>query len=265
MMQSAEGERHLAYWTEHYGALDGDSLITASELPFVSRTPQPPTYDMVRLPLSEDDASQVHRACGGTPDYAFWRTMYGIALGVLVNKTRVVFTANFLNRLRPGAQNTLAWCAHAHMLAVHAPWSLPWSDVWREVRRGVRHAQAHERYSWDTVAQRLGRAIGVTTTHLTFDVIPGLAAYDDAPLQPVAVPGVLLAADLSVRVHRVNRTYTLVATFNSGRYEAAGVSRLLTLLHDTIRACADQHAARVGDIVRIVRQRQRDVMPVVSG
>jgi hypothetical protein len=262
MLQSPEGERHLAYWTAHYGALD-DALINSSELPFVRRTPAPPTYDMLRMSLSEDDARQVHQACGGTPDYAFWRTMYGIALGMLVNKTRVAFTANFLNRRRPGAQNALAWCAHPHLLAVHAPWSSPWADVWRQVRSGVRQAQAHERYSWDGVAQRLGRSIGTTDTHLTFDVVPGHSEYPGAPLQPVDVPGVAMPVDISVRVHRVNHRYTLVATFNRGRYEAEGVSRLLALLHETIRVCAAQPAANVGDIVRTVRQRQRHAAAAV--
>jgi hypothetical protein len=257
MLQSPEGERHLAYWTAHYGALDG-ALITASELPLVRPAPRPSRYEMLRLSLSEDDARYVYRACGRTPDYSFWRTMYGIALGILVNKTRVAFTANFLNRRRPGAQNALAWCAHPHMLSVDAPWTLPWVDVWRQVQRGVRQAQVHEQYSWDTLAQRPGAAISTTNTHLTFDVIPGLATYVDTPLQPVALTCGLPAVDLGVRVQHINHAYTLVATFNSGRYEPDGVSRLLTLVHDTIRACVDQPAAKVGDIVRNVRQRQRN-------
>lgn len=265
MLQSGEGARDLAYWTAHYGTLD-DALIKASELPFVSGSPRPPTFDVLRVPLSEDDARHVLQACGGAPDYAFWRTMYAITLGILVNKTRVAFTANFLNRRRPGAQSALAWCAHPHMLAVNAPWSMPWVDVWRQVRSDVRQAQAHERYSWDTVAQRLGRPIGATNTHLTFDVIPGYSPYDDAPLQNIGVPGVAMAADLGVRVHHVRHSYTLKATFNSGRYEAEGVSHLLTLLQNTIRACASQPAATVGDIVRIVREPRRNAaVPVAAG
>jgi hypothetical protein len=264
LLQSPEGERHLEYWTAHYDALD-DAPIKASELPFVRLTSRPPTYEMLRLSLSDYDATQVHEACGRAPDYAFWRTMYGIALGILVNKTRVAFTANFLNRRRQGAQHALAWCAHPHMLRVEAPWSLPWVDVWRQVQSGVRHAQAHERYSWDAVALRLGRAIGSTDTHLTFDVIPGLATYDDTPLRPVAITNGLPAVDLGVRVHYADGAYTLVTTFNSGRYEPDGVSRLMTLMHDTIRACVAQPSAKVGDIVRTVRQRQRNaVAPAIA-
>jgi hypothetical protein len=256
MLQSAESKQHLAYWTAHYDAL-GDALINASELPFVSRTPGPPKYKILRVTLSEEETRQAYQACRGTPDYAFWRTMYGVALGILVNRTRVAFTANFLNRRRPGAVSALAWCAHTHMLAVHAPWPLPWSAVWRQVRDGVREAQAHEEYSKDTLAQRLGRMIGFTNTHLSFDLLPGYSHYD-APLQPVAVPGVVRPADLSVSVRHVNHTYTLWITFNSGRYEAEGVHDLMTLLRDTIRACAAQPAATVGDIVRVVRQWRRN-------
>ena len=260
-VQSPEGERDLAYWTAHYGAL-GDALITASELPFGTGVPARLTADVVRVPLSEDDARQVHQACRGRPDYAFWRTMYGIALGMLVNKTRVAFTANFLNRRRPGAQNVLAWCAHPHMLAVDAPWSSPWADVWRHVRSGVRQAQVHERCSCDSVAQRLGRPI-VTNTSLAFDVVPGHSPYADAPLQPVDVPGVVPLSDLTVRVHHVSHAYALVATFNNSRYDAGGVSRLLTLLLETIRVCAARPSATVGDVVRAVRQRH--LAPVAIG
>ena len=260
MLQSPEGERHLEYWTEHYRALD-DALIKASDLPFVSRTPGSPTFEVVRVPVSADDARQIHKASGGSPDYAFWRAMYGIALGILVNKTRVAFTANFLNRRRPGDQHVLAWCAHPHMMPVHAPWAAAWAEVWRQVRAGIREAQAHERYSWDSLSQRLGRLIGTTNTNLTFDVLPGNPVYRDASLQSVDVPGVAHCADLGVRIRHVDRNYTLVATFNSSRYDREGVSRLLTLLLDTIRACAAQPMANVGDIVRTVRYQQRKAGP----
>jgi hypothetical protein len=256
LLQSPDGERHLEYWTAHYDAL-GDALIRASELPFLRVTPKPHSIEMLRLSLSDYGAKEVHEACGRAPDYAFWRTMYGIALGILVNKTRVAFTANFLNRRRPGAQTALAWCAHPHLLSVNAPWSLPWVDVWRQVQRDVRQAQAHERYSLDAVAMRLGRVIGATDTHLTFDVIPGLATYDDTPLRPVAITAGLPVVDLGFRVHHTDGAYSLVASFNSGRYEAEGVERLMTLMDDTIRACVAQPSAKVGDIVRAVRQPQR--------
>lgn len=265
MLQSPEGERQLAYWTAHYAALD-DAPIKTSEVPFVNSAPGPPGFDIVRVALPEDEVRQVHEACGGPPDYAFWRTMYGIALGMLTNKTRVAFWANLLNRRRPGAQHVLAWCAHPHLLAVAAPWSLPWADVWRQVRSGVRQAQTYERYSWDSVAQRLGRPVGIAGTHFTFDVVPGLAEYADAPLQPVDVPGLAMPVDLSVRVRQLKHTYTLVVTFNSSRYAADGVSHLVAMLHETIRACAAQPSAKVGDIVKTVRQRQRQAaVPVVAG
>lgn len=265
MLQSPEADRHLAYWSAHYAAL-GEAPIKASELPFVNRPAGPPRFDVLRVSLTEDDARQVHEACGGAPDYAFWRAMYGIALGMLTNKTRVAFWANFLNRRRPGAQHVVAWCAHPHVLAVDAPWSLPWADVWRQVRAGVRQAQAHERYSYDSVALRLGRPVGTADTHFTFDVIPGYSEYADAPLQPAVVPGVTMPVDISLRVRHVNHAYTLVLTFNSGRYAGEGVGRLLTLVHETIRACAAQPAAKVGDIVKAVRQAQRRAAaPAVAG
>lgn len=257
LLQSPEGERHLKYWTAHYDSL-GDALISGSELPFLRLTPKSYAVEMLRLSLSDYDAKHVHVACGRAPDYAFWRAMYGIALGILVNKTRVAFTANFLNRRRPGAQTALAWCAHPHLLSVNAPWSLPWVDVWRQVQSDVRQAQAHERYSWDAVAMRLGRTIGTTDTYLTFDVIPGLATYDDTSLRPVAITAGLPVVDLGFRVHHTDGAYSLVATFNSGRYEPAGVKRLMTLMHDTTRACVAEPSAKVADIVRIVRQRQRN-------
>lgn len=265
MLQSPEGERHLAYWTAHYAALD-DAPIKTSEVPFVNSAPGPPRSDVLRVALPEDEARQVHEACGGPPDYAFWRTMYGIALGMLTNKTRVAFWANLLNRRRPGAQNVLAWRAHPHLLAVAAPWSLPWADVWQQVRSGVRQAQAYERYSWDSVAQRLGRQVGVAGTHFTFDVVPGHNEYPKARLQPADVPGVAMPVDLSVRVTQLKQSYTLMVTFNSSRYQAAGVGGLLTMLRETIRACAAQPSAKVGDIVKTVRQRQRQAAgPVVAG
>jgi hypothetical protein len=256
MLQAPESERYVEYWAAHYDALD-DAIIGASELPFVSPTRGLPTSDILSVALSEDEARQVRQACGGRPDYAFWRTMYGIALGMLVNRTRVAFTANFLNRRRADALQAIAWCAHPHLLTVDAPWSLRWTDVWRQVRTGVRQAQAHERYSWDALAQRLGRRIGTGSTYLTFDVLPGYSTYNDAPLQPVVVPGALPGTDLSVRIRHTNRHYTLMAVFNSGRYESEGVRHLLALLHDTIGACAAQPEATVGDVVRAVRERQR--------
>jgi len=79
----------------------------------------------------------------------------------------------------------------------------------------------------------------------------------DAPLQPVAIRGMSPQADLGFRIFHVNDTYTLSVTFNSGRYQESGVRRLLSLMHDTIRACITQPSARVGDIVRDVRKRQR--------
>lgn len=262
MMRSPDGEQHLAYWAAHYAAI-ADALINASELPFAIRTPGPPSFDAVHLSLSDDDARLVHEACGGPPDYAFWRTMYGIALGMLVNKTRVAFTANFLNRRQPGGQNVLAWCAHPHMLAVEAPWSRPWAEVRRQVRIGLRQAQAHEAYSLDSVAQSLARPVGATNTFLTFDVVPGHSKYRDAPLQAADVPGGARVVDLALRVQHVKHGYTLVATFNSGRYESDGVSRLVTVLRDTIRACAAQPSATVGEVVRAVRERQRNAAPKV--
>ena len=263
LLQSPEGERQLEYWTAHYDAL-GDALVKASEIPFVRVTRRPPTYEMLRLSLSDYDARYVQQACGRPADYAFWRTMYGIALGMLLNKTRVAFTANFLNRRRPGELTALAWCAHPHLLAVHAPWSWPWVDVWRQVQSDIRQAQRYERYSWDAAAMRLGRALGTTDTHLTFDVIPGLATYDNTPLQPVAITAGLPAADLGFRVLHVNHAYSLVTTFNSGRYEPDGVRRLMTLMHDTIRACIADPGANVGDIVRRVRQQRTTPASVVG-
>lgn len=265
MLRSPEGERHLAYWTAHYAALD-DALITPSDLSFVNRTPGRPRFEMRHTALSPDEVTQVHEACRGAADYAFWRTMYGIALGMVANKTRVAFWANLFNRRRPGAQGVLAWCAHPHVLAVDAPWSRPWADVWQQVRSGVRQAQAYERYSWDTVAQRVGRPVGTAGTHLTFDVVPGHRKYARAPLHPVDVPGSAMPVDLSVRVTHLKDDYTLVVTFNSARYSADGVSRLLATLHETIRACAAQPGAKVGDIVKTVRQRQKQAaVPVAAG
>jgi hypothetical protein len=256
MLRSPEGARHLAYWSEHYESL-GDAPIRASELPFTNRHIGPLRFDMLGVRLSEAETRQVHTTCGGRPDYAFWRTMYGIALGIFVNRTRVAFWANFFNRRRPGAQSVLAWCAHPHQLIVDAPWSLPWAEVRQRVRSGVRQAQAHETYSQDSVALGMGSTVGTTDTRLTFDVIPGHSPYADAPLQPVAVRGMSPQADLGFRIYHINDTYTLTMTFNSGRYQESGVRRLLSLMHDTIRACITQPAANVGDIVRDVRKRQR--------
>jgi hypothetical protein len=256
MLQSPEGARHLTYWSEHYNSL-GDAPIRASELPFVNRHIGPPRFEMIGVRLSEDEAVQAHATCGGRPDYAFWRTMYGIALGMLVNRTRVAFWANFFNRRRPGAQDVLAWCAHPHQLIVDAPWSLPWAEVRQRVRMGVRQAQAHENYSHDSVAMGMGSMVGTTDTQLTFDVVPEHSPYADAPLQPVAIRGMSPQSDLAFRVYHRNDTYTLSATFNSGKYQESGVRRLLSLMHETIRACIAQPAATVGDIVRDVRKRQR--------
>jgi hypothetical protein len=103
----------------------------------------------------------------------------------------------------------------------------------------------------------MGSTVGTTDTRLTFDVIPGYSSYSDAPLQPVTIRGMSPQADLGFRIYHLNDTYTLSVTFNSGRYQESGVRRLLSLVHDTIRACVTQPAAKVGDIVRDIRKRQR--------
>jgi hypothetical protein len=256
MLEGPDGERHKAFWSAHYAEL-GDAPVSFSELPLGMRSSGPPEFETIRIQLPDAVAEQVHVVCGGVPDYAFWRTMYAIALGVLVNKSRVAFWANFFNRRRPGAQNAVAWCVHPHLLAVDARWARPWAEVWREVRSGIRKAQAHEQYSVDTLGQHLGRVVDGHDTRLSFDVVPDHHAYKAAQLSPMDVPGVVRPADLDVRVHVLGHAYSLVATFNARRYSADGMRHLLTLFDHAIRACVAAPSATVADIVRPIRQQHR--------
>lgn len=218
------------YWCRQWVDIQLDSL-QFDRIPFAIR----PTghaglnVELRRLWLSDEESAAVRTLVKGlrlTP-YLVFRTALTAVWSRCTGTSRTALWANFTNRLMPGSEGMIGWCANTHVVTVDVDHSWTFAQLSQEVSAAITGARTSESLPLPGVWRKLGRNGYGVGTRINCDVFPGRPSDGTTALEVVIPPTGLPTMDLDLRLANERGRYGFVAMFNAARYESGGVERLL--------------------------------------
>ena len=153
-----------------------------------------------------------------------------LALSDALGKSRLAYWANFANR-DDGLEHVMGWVSNTHVVTVDVPKNGGTiADLCQQVWRAFIDARGHATMPLASLWQRLGSNLDSHDTRVNFDLWWGryVAAPRPGPIEPI-LSSWLPLMDLDVRVHDDGQSFSLRSTYNSTRYQDAGVAAFVFL------------------------------------
>ena len=222
-----------AFWYQQWSEL-GEAAIRHAEIPFAHHVGRPwvpaTASGEVRLtPAASVALRQTARRLRVTP-YTLFRTALTLSLSSATGKRRIAYWANFANR-HAGHEQMVGWCSNTHLVTIDMPQTGTVASLCQQIATAIRDAQGHEALPLPALWQRLGTCLDRHDTRVNFDVWPVPRHGAVPPTGPIEVvfSSFLPHLDLDVRVFDDGQCIGLRSTYDSGRYETAGVAALISV------------------------------------
>jgi hypothetical protein len=237
-----------AYWLRQWTNMAGAS-ISHQDIPFARTVIFRPTFAIARARLCPADSARVVEIAGKlrTTPYLLVRTAVAIVLHHYTGKPRVAFWANFANRRTTRLGNMIGWCANTHPVTVAVESSIRCTNLCRTVANATLECQAHEAIPLPAVWRLSGRNLAIAgDTRINFDGWPVLQPSEvQGTLTPVVIPGGRRWMDFDLRLRHDGSAFSLIATYNKGRYAEGGVTDMLASVERVVSAMAVDESATV--------------------
>jgi hypothetical protein len=244
-------EKEATFWSKQW-INAADALIAYRDLPFSrnSKEDQPvPHVENVELTQEESDAvRRSARSLQATP-YVLFRTIVAAVIQQCTQKPHVAIWESFANRPSPETLRMISWCATRHIVITNYRRDHRLYDACTHMAAKVSEAQRYQALPLAALWRIIGRNLDTSSTHISCSYRPPLKYRESEYIEPLESREALVPMDLEFKMCDYGRKYAIRVTYDSNRYEGAGISEAVSAVVGALKKVAVTPTCAMSELI----------------